>query len=294
MWIEELRDLRILLPSDNFQPSLFNIQLERSNTMNILTGIKNHRILMHLFFAGTLALLICLFPVIAESGQGNDLFASGNQAYAEGKYDEAISYYKAVMEQEGYSASLLYNMANAYYQEKNIGQAILNYERALYLDPKNADIQANLSLARKDFGLIPEPAPMWQRAFNLLNLNWWTLLASGVLGAFSFLYLIRGIRQRLLMGSSFKVIATVCLLFFIVSGTGIFVQYGNMSRGVVTRNGTNLLVSPFDSAASSSSIKDGKVVQMARIYKDYVLVKGPNGKSGWIQKDAIEPVVPSS
>jgi tetratricopeptide (TPR) repeat protein len=262
--------------------------------MNIFTGIKNHRILMHFFFAGTLALLICLFPAIAESGQGNDLFASGNQAYAEGKYDEAISYYKAVMEQEGYSASLLYNMANAYYQKKDVGHAILNYERALYLDPKNADIQANLSLARKDFGLISEPAPMWQKAFNLLNLNWWTLLASGALGAFSFLCLIRGIRPRLLTGSLFRVIATVCLLFFMVSGTGIFVQYGNMSRGVVTRNGTHLLVSPFDSAASSSSIKDGKVVQIARIYKDYVLVKGPNGKSGWIKNDAIEPVVPSS
>ena len=249
---------------------------------------------MYISFAGTLALLICLFPVIAESDQGNDLFARGNQAYTESKYDEAISYYKKVMEKEGYSASVLYNMANAYYQKKDVGQAILNYERALYLDPKNADIQANLRLARKDFGLIPEPVPMWQKVFNLLNLNGWTLLASGAFCAFSFLYLIRGIRPGFFTGSSFKVIATVCLLFFIVSGAGIFVQYGNMSRGVITRNSTHLLVSPFDSAASYSSIKDGKVVQMARIYKDYVLVKGPDGKSGWIQKDAIEPVVPSS
>ena len=249
---------------------------------------------MHFFFTGTLALLICLFPVIAESGQGNDLFAGGNQAYAEGKHDEAISYYKAVIEQEGYSASLLYNMASAYYQKKDVGQAILNYERALYLDPKNADIQANLRLAREDFGLISEPAPMWQRAFSILNLNWWTLLASGALGAFSFLYLIRGIRPGFLMGSSFRLVATACLLFFMVSGTGIFMQYRNINSGVVTRNGAHLLVSPFDSAASSSSIKNGKVVQMARTYKDYVLVKGLNGKSGWIQKDAIEPVVPSS
>ena len=42
--------------------------------------------------------------------------------------------------------------------KKKIGQAILNYERALYLDPENADIKANLALARKNFGLVPNPA----------------------------------------------------------------------------------------------------------------------------------------
>ena len=262
--------------------------------MRIFTGLNKYKILMHFFFAGTLTMLICLFPVTVESGQSSDLFAGGNQAYANGKYDEAISHYKTVIDQKGYSAALFYNMANAYYRKKNVGQAILNYERALYIDPKNADIQANLRLARKDFGLVSGQVPTWKRVFNLLNLDRWTLIASGALGAFAFLCLIRGIRPKFLTGSSFRIIAAACLLIFMVSGTGIFMQYGNISSGVVTRSGANLLVSPFDSAVSLSSIKNGKVVQMARIYKDYVLVKGINGKSGWIQKDTIEPVVPSS
>jgi len=258
-----------------------------------LTNIKNSTISGFLIVTGMIALLSCTSLTSASAGQGDDLFALGNAVYAEGKYDEAISYYKGVLEQEGYSASLLYNMANAYYKKKDVGQAILHYERALYLDPGNADIQANLGLARRDFGLISTPAPEWQQFFDMLNLNWWVIFASGAFGAFSLFYLLRGIRPGILKGGPFKVLTTVCLLCFMAGGTGAAMQYKNISRGVVTKDDARLLVSPFESAFSSASIKDGKIVRIAKTYRGYLLVEGVNGKSGWIKKNSVEPVVPS-
>ena len=255
-----------------------------------LTNMKNDKILSFLII---IALLSCVSLTSALAEKTDDQFALGNEAYAEGKYDEALSYYNWVLEQEGYSASLLYNMANAYYQKKDVGQAILHYERALYLDPGSADIKANLSLARKDFGLIAEPVPDWQRFFNMLNLNWWAMLASGAFGLFSMTSLLRGIRPGILKGAPSRLLTTLCLLCFMAGGTGVAVQYGNMSRGVVTKDDVQLLVSPFDSASSSASIKDGKIVRIAKTYKDYLLVEGANGKSGWIKRNAVEPVVPS-
>ena len=258
-----------------------------------MVNVKNHKRSRILIVAGVMALLGCVSFTSALAGQGDDLFALGNEAYAEGKYDEALSFYRGAIKQKGYSASLLYNMANAYYQKKDIGQAILHYERALYLDPGNTDIQANLGLARKDFGLISEPAPDWQRFFDMLNLNWWAILASGAFGAFSLLYLLKGIRPGILKGAPFKVLTTVCLLSFMAGGTGVVIQYRNMSRGVVIGDNARLLVSPFDSASSSASIKDGKIVRIAKTYRGYLLVEGVNGKSGWIKRNAVEPVVPS-
>jgi len=257
-----------------------------------MANMKNGTILGFLIVTGMITLLSCISFTSASAEQGDDRFALGNEAYAEGKYDEALSYYKGVLEQEGYSASLLYNMANAYYQKKDVGQAILHYERALYLDPGSSDIQANLGLARKDFGLISRPAPDWQRFFDLLNLNWWAMLASGAFGVFSLLYLLRGIRPVGLKRAPFKVLTTVCLLCFMAGGIGVAIQYKNMSRGVITKDNTSLLVSPFDSASSSASIKDGKIVRIAKTYRGYLLVEGINGKSGWIKRDAVEPVVP--
>ncbi len=242
----------------------------------------------------SVAFLICVSSSGAVAGQGDDLFALGNQAYAEGKYDEALSCYQKVIEQTGYSATLLYNMANAYYQKKDVGQAILHYERGLYLDPGNADIRANLALARKDFGLVSDPPPKWQQFFDLLNLNGWAMVVSGAFGVFSLLFLLRGIRPKIFQGAAFRTVTVVCLLFLMAGGAGVTVQYRNACRGVVTRDHARLLVSPFDSAAScSTSLKDGKMVRMTKTYGDYVLVKGQNGQSGWIKRDAVQPVIPS-
>jgi tetratricopeptide (TPR) repeat protein len=257
-----------------------------------LTNVKNITILSFLIVTGMVALLSCVSFTSALAGQGYDQFALGNEAYAEGKYDEALSYYKGVLKQEGYSAALLYNMANAYYQKKDVGQAILHYERALYLDPGNTDIQANLGLARRNSGLVSGPTPDWQRFFDLLNLNRWAILASGAFGVFSLLYLLRGIRPGILKRAFFKALTVVCLLCFMAGGTGAAMHYKNINRGVVIKDNAHLLVSPFDSASSSASIKDGKIVRIAKTYRGYLLVEGVNGKSGWIERSAVEPVVP--
>ena len=167
--------------------------------MNVLSIATRHRILMHLLFTGTLILFMCIFPLKAEgAADAEGLFSQGNHAYSQGRYNEALSYYKEVMEKEGFSASLLYNMANAYYQKKDMGQAILNYERALYLDPGNPDIQANLRLAKKELRLDPEPVPVWKGFFNTLKLDQWTWMASIGIVIFCLLFFFRGLAPKIL------------------------------------------------------------------------------------------------
>jgi len=235
----------------------------------------------------------CASFCVAIAEAGEDPFVQGNQAYAEGRYDEAVSFYKRVIEESGYSASVLYNMANAYYRKKDVGQAILNYERALYLSPGDADIRANLALARKDFGLISDPVPLWQQLLERLTLNAWAVVASGAFGVFSLLSLLGGVRPDVFRGPTLRMAAIASILVFMTGGTGVALQYGNLGRGVVTRDNARLLVSPFDSAVGAASIEDGKIVRMTRTYRDYVLVKGGDGQSGWIKRDAVQPVIPS-
>jgi len=261
--------------------------------MKTLGMTKNRNGLIRLFVVGTLILFACAFHTTAKAVGGEDLFAQGNRAYAEARYDEALKFYKEVAGKEGYSTSLLYNMANAYYHKRDVGQAILHYRRALYLDPANTDIKANLCLAQKDFGLISEKVPLWHRYFDLLNINLWILIASGAFASLSLLLLLRGIFPRLLPRSLLKVVPMFFLLIFVVSGTGAAVKYGEMNQSVVVRDNAKLLVSPFDSAASFASIKNGRVVRMEKAYGGYLFVEVQGGRSGWIQEKAIEPIVPS-
>lgn len=259
----------------------------------ITTAIAARRMIVtHLLFAGTLVFLMCSFPPTAAGADAEAIFSQGNQAYTEGNFDDAVALYTDVMRSAGFSASLLYNMANAYYQKKDVGQAILNYERALFLDPGNPDIETNLYRAKKEFGLKNKPLPHWKTARNTLTLDQWTWLGSMSLAAFSILFFFGCVGQKKPYRPLFTVIGGALVLLFLVSGTATTSRYMDMNQGVITSDDATLRVSPFASASKTTRIKDGELVRIAKTYKDFVLVKPSAGNSGWIAKKEIEPIIP--
>lgn len=83
-------------------------------------------------------------PVLTESQltmMADSAYTADNYVLAEALYSEAISRF-------GTSSTLFYNLGNAYYRQGNLGMAIVNYERALKLDPTNADASANLEFVK--------------------------------------------------------------------------------------------------------------------------------------------------
>ncbi len=70
-------------------------------------------------------------------------------AYTKEDYGKAIELYEGLLKTHGESAEIYYNLGNAYYKENKIAPTILNYERALLLDPGDGDIRFNLQLARQ-------------------------------------------------------------------------------------------------------------------------------------------------
>ncbi len=261
--------------------------------MSIFNKSKSGSILIFTLVLGMMALLSPLENTAAEVNMGQDLFAQGNAAYAKGNYDRAIVHYRAALDREGYTPSLLYNLGNAYYMKNEIGQSILNYERALYLDPGNADVAANLALARKKAGLvIPDPSS-WKVFFNGLTLNGWTWAGVIAFFIFSLMILVNGFRPGVLKRPVLKMMACLCLLLFMAAGAGMAVQYENLNHGIITGENARLRVSPFDSAAASGIVKRGKVVNLADTYEGYVFIKETNGQSGWIPEDAVSAILPT-
>lgn len=238
--------------------------------------------------------LILAATSTCRAGEAEDLFSQGNRAYAEENYQQALACYHRVMKQKGVSSSLLFNMANAYYHTEDIGNAVLYYERALYLDPGNTDIRTNLAVARKDFGLVEKDTGQWERYFHFFNLNGWAWLASASLSVFSLIFLLRSLLQRAGQNKLMKVASLVALFLFVVSGAGVVSQVELLDQGIVTAEGASLLVSPFDTAPKSSAIKDGRRVKIMKRYQDYLLVKESTGETGWIAEKAVKPIVPGS
>ena len=88
-------------------------------------------------------LILFIFSVIPGIVRGANV-ADADSAYNAKEYAKAISIYNELIEENGTSAPVLFNLGSAYYQAGDYGQAMLNYLRARRLDPGNEEINANL------------------------------------------------------------------------------------------------------------------------------------------------------
>lgn len=98
-------------------------------------------------------LLLAAAPVLAADSvetreDPGDVFQQANQAYEAGDWNRAENLYLDLFHQGFAGASLFYNLGNTAYRKGNRGAAILWFERAKRESPRDADVQANLTLAR--------------------------------------------------------------------------------------------------------------------------------------------------
>jgi tetratricopeptide (TPR) repeat protein len=95
-----------------------------------------------------LVLLATLSYQPLQAASSVETLVSGNQLYEKGNFAEATQLYEQLANQGVADSTLYYNLGNAYYKQGDLGRAILNYTRAARLTPRDADVQANLALAR--------------------------------------------------------------------------------------------------------------------------------------------------
>lgn len=89
-----------------------------------------------------LALILCLSLASAMSAQAT--VAQADSAYMNDDFLNSAALYQEAIDSLGPSAERYYNLGNAYYRSGLNGMAIVSYERALRLDPTNADARENL------------------------------------------------------------------------------------------------------------------------------------------------------
>lgn len=122
------------------------------------------------------------------------LFVRAGSAYREGRYSEASRLYLALVEQGFDGADVRYNLGNSYLRSGELALAIAEYRKALILNPRDRDAQANLAFARQsatDAVAPPEPAP-WRRSLLFWHdgLGWSEKVKLALLAALVFWVLL--------------------------------------------------------------------------------------------------------
>lgn len=226
------------------------------------------------------------------------LFLTANSAYQEGRYGDALASYEKILELGYESGSLYYNMGNCYYKIREIGRAVLFYERAKKLIPKDENLKFNLSLTnlavvdkiepRKPFLLIritrgfthllPQPVLVWVVIGSYL-----TFMSSVIVWIVSRRSVIRilGFRLGILFG-----------ILFLVSGlsfVGRIRESKNSVEGVILADRVDVMSAPSEGeGVEVFSLHEGTKVRLDQRSGEWVEIILADGKVGWVKREVLE------
>src|SRR6267142_1398320 len=127
---------------------------------------------------GIYSAIIYAFLISSAFAQSDTQFAKANQEFAAGQFKEAIDDYEGLVRTGPWSANLFYDLGNAHFRNGNFGRAILNYERALALDPRHPEADANLRITRDEARALELVPNRWERIFAFADENQYALVAS--------------------------------------------------------------------------------------------------------------------
>ncbi len=222
-----------------------------------------------------------------------------NHLYAEKKYIEAAAMYEEILDTQGSSPELYYNLGNAYFRLNELGKSILNYERALRLSPGFADAKFNLEFANQQVvdNIVLSDSFFLKRWVSAIikfyTTNTWFIIAAVffILALPSLLIFIFG--RNKLMRKSFFYIGFVFILISALSVLFAKIQMDHLldhDEGIIITGAVVVKGSPDQSGTELFQLHEGTKVAVESELGEWYEIKLANGSIGWIEIKHVEKI----
>lgn len=244
-----------------------------------------------------LTFVFLLWSISLSANNLDSLWVKGNEAYSLGEYTTAKECYSKMLDMGYCSYSLYYNLGNCSFKMGSTGEAILNYEKALKLNPTGKDAIANLELAKSrildKIETLPEVVLItWIKDVrNSLSSNSWAYWALGLF-ALTALFLF-GYRYASLSGRKklYFVVACIMLLGSLIS----FSFSLSLARVAIGENYAIVLnpVANVKSAPNSNGnnifiLHEGTKVEILESVEGWSKIALSDGREGWVMSNLVE------
>lgn len=230
----------------------------------------------------------------------DSLWTAGVQAYTDGKFSDASAAWTSIEESGQKSAKLYYNLGNAWFKQGNYPKAILNYERALRLDPSYSDARYNLEFTSNFVQDKIEPVPEFilksvaRKVCYVMGSNAWAVIFLVLLAA----ALVMGL--LFLLGSSVgkRRAGFYCGIVLLLLSAGAL-SFSIWQKSDSVKTDTAIVMSPVSSVKSSPSsgsskdlfvIHEGTKVTILDEVGTWKNIALADGRQGWITSNELEVI----
>lgn len=243
-------------------------------------------------------LLVYLFfltiPMIAQEK------STADSAYASGDYTRAIAVYEDLLATRGEAFEVYYNLGNSYYKDGQLARAILNYERALLLEPGDDDTRFNLELVRSQ--TVDKIIPLselffvtWARDFaSLQSVDGWMVwgIVSFVLMLCSLAVYLFVSRMGLRKAGFFVALAS--LLFCVIANFSASYRKSLLTEGqaaIVLAPSVTVKSTPSESGTELFVVHEGLKVEIKDdTMSQWKEIRLADGNVGWVPAETVERI----
>ena len=249
-----------------------------------------------------LSLTIGILNLSQEKHDESDALNAANQLYLAGNVQEAKLIYEQLVEQGIRNDTIFYNLGNAYLSEGDTGRAILNYQRAAQISPRDVQIKTNLSIARQTSQVLDHTNLNNNNGFILEIANksrgWFSTNETAIiaLSLWFFLGFLLLIRQSLRIGKyksilqyTFGIVFINVLLFSFLLSSQVY-SARNYPAAVVVVPSVALSSSPGEEHATEMNLSNGMEINVVETNGNWIRLFIPNDKyqEGWIPSNSVE------
>jgi tetratricopeptide (TPR) repeat protein len=222
-------------------------------------------------------------------------FYKGAGHYEAEKYDQAIAEYTSLLNQGWESGPLYYNLGNCFFKKGELGRALLFYERARRLIPRDEDLESNYqyaqSLVYRD--AAAEVAPWHVRIAGKIGGQF---TVNEVIWFLSVIYwvIVSGLLLIGLIRASKKYVLPVLVFAAVLAIPGGAALYAKLaeieSTAMVIREDVEAKFEPFDRATTHFALHEGMKVRILGRKGGWVKISRSDKRVGWVKALNIEKI----
>jgi tetratricopeptide (TPR) repeat protein len=221
-------------------------------------------------------------------------FDQANRLYEQGKFADAAAGYQQLIAAGHSSATVYYNLGNAWFKAGQLGRSVAAYRRAQQLSPRDPNILFNLDFARRQVAGSNAPAPnLWERLLGRLTLNEWAVLAALVFWLCFALLVLREWKPAWRRPLRSYTIAAASLAALVIAMLAMAVYQSRAVReAVVVAQDAVVRYGPLEDSRVHFQLRNGAEVEIVGRKQNgsaeaWLQVRDGSNRIGWLKRDQV-------